>query len=81
MIRASKNSAEISSREPHKVLRRAQAAQGLQGRDRLWHRGLVTDAGRESDLSVLRYSQLGGAARCAPVNNRISSGADSRLGV
>ena len=49
--------------------------------NRLRYRGLAAYAGRESDLSVLRYSQLGGAASCAAVNNRISSGADSRLGV
>src|SRR5262249_11810218 len=67
--------------ESAQLLRRAEATQRLQGRDRLRCGRMAVDADRESDFSVLRYPQLGGAARCAPVDNRFSGGADCRLGV
>src|SRR6266849_2013323 len=87
-IRASRNLSEKFWRrrtdrrhESKELLRRAEAAQRLQGCDRLCSRGLAADAGRESDFSVLRNSELGRASGGVAARYRISCGDDSCLGL
>src|SRR6266496_1403892 len=63
------------------LLCRTEATQRLQGRDRLRSRRVATDAGRESDFSVLRNSELGRASCGVAARYRISRGADSCLGI
>src|SRR6266516_439088 len=69
------------NREPKELLRRAEATQRLQGRDRLRSCRVAADAGREPDFSVLRNSELGGAPCGVAAHYRISGGGDSCLGV
>ena len=54
-----KESFALTGREPAQFLRGTKATKRLQGRDRLRCGGVAPDAGRESDLSVLRNSELG----------------------
>ena len=66
--------------ESNEVFDRAEAAQRLQSRNRLRGDRVATDAGRESDFSVLRNSELGGAACCSSPYPGFPDCARSRLG-
>src|SRR5438552_11223487 len=70
-----------TSSESEEFLRRIEAAQRLQGRDRLRSRRMAADASRESDLSILRNSELGSATCGVAAHYRISCSVDSCLGV
>ena len=70
-----------AGRERAQLLRRAKATQRLQGCDRLSSRRMAADAGRKSDFSVLRNSELGRASCRVTAHYRISRGDDSGLGV
>src|SRR6266513_391782 len=70
-----------TSSESEEFLRRIEAAQRLQGRDRLRSRRMAADAGRQPDFSVLRNSELGCAFGGVAARYRISRGGDSCLGV
>src|SRR5438046_9340256 len=70
-----------TSSESEEFLRRIEAAQCLQGRDRLRSRRMPADASRGSDLSILRNSELGSATCGVAAHYRISCSVDSCLGV
>src|SRR5205809_8058841 len=72
---------KVTHCEPEELLRRAETAERLQSCDRVRCRGVATDAGRESDFSVLRDSELGRASCGVAAHYRISRRDDSRLGV
>src|ERR1043166_6864815 len=67
--------------EPTQILGRTEAAQRLQSCDCLRRGGVVADAGRESDFSFLRHSELGRAACGVAAHYRISGCVDNRMGI
>ncbi len=64
-----------------KLFHRTEAAQRLQSCNCLRGRGVATDAGRESDFSVLRNSELGRASGGVVARDWFSRGSDSRMGL
>src|SRR6266568_6119808 len=70
-----------NSFEFKELLRRTEATQRLQGRDRLRSCRVAADAGRESDFSILRNSELGRASCGVAARYRISRGGDSGMGI
>src|SRR6266508_2310675 len=70
-----------TSSESEESLRRSEASQRLQGRDRLRSRRMDADASRESDLSILRNSELASTTCGVAAPYRISCSVDSCLGV
>src|SRR5262245_21266661 len=71
----------LTVNEPAQLLRRTQAAQRLQSRDRLRSRRMAAHADREPDFSVLRYPELGSAPSGVAPHNWFSHRADPCLGV
>src|SRR5206468_10452854 len=71
----------LTIHEPAQLLRGVKTAQRLQSRDRLRSRRMASDAGRESDFSVLRNSELGRTSCGVAAGYRISGGDDSCLGI
>ena len=70
-----------NARESEELLRRAEAAERLQGRRRLRGRRMATDAGRNAGFSVLRNSELGRASCGVVARYRISNRVNHRVGV